>query len=94
MNIICCQIKWIGFLIDKLAKFLALGLLSRILGGIFGFIKLAIIVGVVFVFEEKIEIIPKKIKEESVLCDPLLGSVKRLIPELNSNFVLDRIKKK
>ena len=37
------MIKIVGYIIDKLTKALALGLVSRILGAIFGFLKVVVI---------------------------------------------------
>ena len=45
-------IKLLGYLTDKLTKALALGFLSRILGGIFGMLKLALIISFLLIRSE------------------------------------------
>jgi len=63
-------IKLLGYLTDKLTKALALGFLSRILGGIFGMLKVALIVSFLLMIESKFELITKTTKQTALLYKP------------------------
>jgi len=80
-------IKTLGFFIDKLTKVLALGILSRVFGGIFGFLKVVVIFSfLLFVILNfnLVNKLDKKAKEDSILFDPLTAAAKVIIPELKN----------
>ncbi|MDA9656341.1 CvpA family protein [Flavobacteriales bacterium] len=54
------SVKAIGSIIDKITNVLALGIISKIIGALFGFFKLCVILSCVIYFEKTINIIPKK----------------------------------
>ena len=90
-------IKTLGFFINKLTKFLALGILSRVFGGVFGFLKIVVILSFLlfvilnFNLADKID---KETKEDSILLGPLTGAAKVIIPELKKHqSILDKIDK-
>jgi membrane protein required for colicin V production len=90
-------IKTLGFFIDKLTKFLALGILSRVFGGVFGFLKIVVIFSFLlfvilnFNLADKLD---KETKEDSILLGPLTGAAKVIIPELKKHqSILDKIEK-
>tara|TARA_R110000868_G_scaffold124959_4_gene330113 strand:+ start:43591 stop:44094 length:504 start_codon:yes stop_codon:yes gene_type:complete len=64
-----------GKLLTKIADFAMLGLLNKIAGGIFGAIKVAIILGAVLIFfdgmNNSFNFINKETKEESKLYEPI-----------------------
>ena len=60
-------IRFIGFLIDRIAGALSLGIISKILGGLFGGSKILVITSFVLFFETKTNIISQKTKDTSVL---------------------------
>jgi len=64
-----------GKLLTKIANFAMLGLLNKIAGGIFGALKVAIILGALLLFFEKtissLNFINKKTKTESILYKPI-----------------------
>jgi membrane protein required for colicin V production len=62
-------------LLTKIADFAMLGLLNKIAGGIFGALKVAVMIGAVLVFFDTVNqaknIIEEETKNESVLYGPL-----------------------
>jgi len=64
-----------GKLLTKIADFAMLGLLNKIAGGIFGMLKVAIIIGALILFFEKatasLNVINEQTKKESLFYQPL-----------------------
>jgi len=60
-------IKLIGGLVNKIAKYLGFGIISRIFGGIFGILKVTLIVGFLLNVESKFNIIPEEERQSSLL---------------------------
>lgn len=64
-----------GKLLTKIADFASLGILNKLLGGAFGGLKIAIIIGAALVFFDKtnntMEFVEKEKIEESVLYNPV-----------------------
>ena len=79
------SIKILGYMIDKFTKVLALGLLSRILGAIFGGLKIIVILSFLILITMKHNLIDKEIKQESRLIQPLELVSKIIVPEVNKH---------
>ncbi len=64
-----------GKLLTKVANFAMLGLLNKIAGAIFGVLKIAILLGALLIFFDRMEstfgLLDEQTKEESVLFQPL-----------------------
>ena len=64
-----------GKLLTKVANFAMLGLLNKIAGGIFGILKVAIILGAAFIFFDRIDntfnLLDDDTKEQSILYQPI-----------------------
>jgi len=73
--IILVLVYLLAKLLTKIADFAMLGLLNKIAGGIFGALKVAVVVGAVLVFFDTVNqaknIIDEETKNESVLYGPL-----------------------
>ena len=80
--IIMIIIKSIGELINKITNHLALGFVSRILGAIFGTIKLLLILACLILLTANYEFIDKKTQENSILLIPLKKVSKVILPEI------------
>ncbi|NLP57117.1 CvpA family protein [Lutibacter sp. B1] len=80
-------IALLGKLFTKIADFAALGLLNKLLGGVFGALKIGLILSIVLLIFNKlnntIPFLSSEQKEESVLYE----SVKNLAPVLFPSFV-------
>ncbi len=81
--IILIIIRSIGELINRLTKLLALGLISRFLGAIFGMIKLLIICCFFLLIATNYSLIDKQTQKQSILIAPLKKVSKIITPEIN-----------
>tara|TARA_B110001450_G_C17513836_1_gene437571 strand:- start:193 stop:756 length:564 start_codon:yes stop_codon:yes gene_type:complete len=89
------SIKAIGAIIDKITNFLALGIISKIIGALFGFVKLCVILSCIIYFEKTINIIPKKVIESSVVYSPLESVLDKLMPSIKKHEgVIKELEKK
>ncbi|WP_152286092.1 CvpA family protein [Flavicella marina] len=74
-----------GKLLTKIANFAALGILNRILGGIFGFLKIALILSVILSFFIKmnntIPFVSKEQMKASILAEPIKNIAPMLLPD-------------
>jgi membrane protein required for colicin V production len=89
------SVKAIGSIIDKITNVLALGIISKIIGALFGFFKLCVILSCVIYFEKTINIIPKKIIKNSVVYSPIESVVDKLAPSIKKHEgVIKELEKK
>ncbi len=77
-----------GKIIDKFIKMIALGGINRLVGAVFGFLKMAIILSVLLMFTYKVHsfipIFSKENTQSSVLYRPLRFLVPGILPQLDS----------
>lgn len=77
---------FVGKILTKLADITALGLLNKILGGLFSILKSALILSVIFLFFDKfnrtIPFVDKKMLDESILYYPIKSIVPTLFPAI------------
>ncbi|CAM1373790.1 Colicin V production protein [Tenacibaculum litopenaei] len=90
--IIIIAVALLGKLLTKIADWSALGLLNKILGGVFGLLKIGLILSVLFIFFSKmnntIPFVTKEHLEESIL----YGPVKEIAPTIFPSIIKgDRI---
>ena len=78
-------IRIIGYLLEKLTNALALGIISKLLGAVFGSIKIAVLLSAVIFFEQKVELIPKDVLKKSTLKEPIENILVVLIPEITEH---------
>jgi len=81
ISVLC--VKAIGFMLEKLTKALALGIISRFLGGIFGMLKVIVIFSFLLFVITDYNLINKNIKDDSVLYWPLFDITEGITPQLN-----------
>jgi len=88
-------IKMLGYIIDKFTKVLALGFVSRLLGGVFGFLKIGVILIFLLSLVAKHGLIDKETQEKSVLITPLQEVAEIIIPEINKHkkIIIEETKK-
>jgi membrane protein required for colicin V production len=89
------MIKILGYIIDKLTKALALGFVSRILGAIFGFLKVVVIFSFLLAIVSDYDLIDKNTQDESVLLKPIQEVSDLITPEINKHktTILDKVEK-
>ena len=90
------MIKILGYIIDKLTKALALGFVSRILGAIFGFLKVVVIFSFLLAIVSDYDLIDKNIEAESVLLKPIQKVSDLITPEINKHKtkILDKVEQR
>ena len=89
------SIKAIGFIVDKLTKALALGIFSRLFGGVFGFLKVVVIFSFLLFVINDYNLVNKQTKNGSVLFVPLTDVSKIITPQLKKHqSILDKIDKR
>lgn len=75
-----------GKMMTKIAAFAALGIVNKLLGGVFGLIKSAFVASVIIMFfkatNEKIEIVEDKTLEESILYEPVEVIAPIILPSI------------
>ena len=87
-------INLIGILANKLTKALALGIISRFLGGIFGLLKVVVVFSFLIFVITDYNLVNKKIKDDSVLYGPLSDIATIITSQLkNPQLILDKIDK-
>ncbi|WP_298417514.1 CvpA family protein [uncultured Kordia sp.] len=74
-TVILVAITLLGKLLTKMADFASLGILNKILGGAFGGLKIAVMLGAVLVFFDRtnntMEFVAKEKIDESILYEPV-----------------------
>ena len=87
--IIIVTISLLGKMLTKLADFAALGIINKILGGVFGAIKIGLILSVVFIFfgkmNDTIPFVKKETLNESILYAPVKKIAPTIFPSVIKN---------
>ena len=87
--IIIVTISLLGKMLTKLADFAALGVINKILGGVFGAIKIGLILSVVFIFfgkmNDTIPFVKKETLDESILYAPVRKIAPTIFPSIIKN---------
>ncbi|PWG05991.1 CvpA family protein [Polaribacter aquimarinus] len=85
--IIIIIIALLGKALTKIADFASLGVLNKILGGVFGAMKIGLVLSVIFIFfgkiNDSIPFIEKETLEESILYKP----VKKIAPTIFPSII-------
>jgi len=81
----------LGKTIEKAVNLVQLKLVNKIGGAVFGIVKIALFISVILViinsYDQKVNIVPKELKESSLLYQPLTEISLQVIPALeNSNL--------
>ena len=92
--VIIVVISLMGKALTKIANFASLGIINKILGGVFGVLKIGLILSVVFIFfgkmNDTIPFIEKQTLEESILYSP----VKKIAPTIFPSIINGENEKK
>ena len=99
--IVVIAVHFIGLLIDKLVKAVALGFLNRLLGMLFGILKSVLILSVIFVIlnviDEHRPFLPKEKINQSMFYNPISDIAPAIFPIIGEGAFsksFDRFKKK
>ena len=86
---IIVTIALLGKMLTKLADFAALRIINKILGGVFGAIKIGLILSVVFIFfgkmNDTIPFVKKETLDESILYAPVKKIAPTIFPSIIKN---------
>lgn len=84
--IIVVLVSIAGKMLTKVAAFAALGIVNKLLGGVFGILKSAFVASVIIMFfkatNERIEIVEDKTLEESILYEPVKVIAPIILPSI------------
>jgi len=85
--VIIIVIALMGKILTKIADFASLGILNKLLGGLFGALKIGLILSVVFIFFGKINDTIPFVKEESLKESILYKPVKKVAPMIFPSII-------
>ena len=96
--LIVLLVRILGLMLDKIIKLVALGMISRFLGGFFGALKVAFITSAFLLvlnsLDYHLELIPDEQKKNSLLYQPLSEMLSFLVPEgEGANSLIEEAKK-
>lgn len=87
------SIRIIGYILEKITTVLALGFLTKLLGGVFGVLKMTIFCGgAIFLLLDN-NLVNNKLKEDTILFQPLEKTIKKITPQIKKKMpeVLNKI---
>jgi membrane protein required for colicin V production len=82
--IVALLISLLGRVLTKMVHLLALGLVNRLFGGVFGMLKMAFLASLFFMFLESFDLfhVDEKTQEESILYEPVHEFAPLLLPTI------------
>lgn len=96
--IIIVTISLAGKLLTKIADFAALGIINKVLGGVFGALKIGLILSVVFIFfgkmNDTIPFVKEETLDESVLFEPVKKIAPTIFPSIIKDEEVEKLKDK
>lgn len=88
--LIVLMITLTGKILTMLVKMVALGIVNRVMGGIFGGLKALLVLSVILLFFERLNnqfgIVKDKVLETSVLYNPILTQTQNIYPNVLQEF--------
>lgn len=91
---IVIAVSSLGKVFTKMANFVALGMVNKILGGVFALLKSAVILSVIFVFIARLNNIIHFIEKETLETSVLYTPVKKIVPTIFPKIVKEIDEKK
>ena len=85
--VVVIVIIMIGKILTKIADVAALGMLNKILGGVFGILKIALILSIIFTFFGRVNNTIPFIKQETLDESLLYSPVKKIAPALFPSII-------
>ncbi len=84
--LIIIVVSLLGRFLTKLADLAALGMVNKILGGLFGLLKIGLVLSIIFIFFDRmnstISFIDKKTLDESILYSPVKNIAPTIFPSI------------
>ena len=91
--VIVVAVSSLGKVFTKMANFVALGMINKLLGGVFALLKSVLILSVVFVFFARLNDVIRFVEKETLETSVLYAPVKKIVPTLFPN-IIEEIKEK
>ena len=91
---IVIAVSSLGKVFTKMANFVALGMVNKILGGVFALLRSAVILSVIFVFIARLNNIIHFIEKETLETSVLYTPVKKIVPTIFPKIVKEIDEKK
>ena len=85
--VIIVAITLLGKVLTKIANFASLGIINKILGGVFGVLKVGLILSIIFIFFGKMNETIPFVKKETLEKSILYSSVKKIAPTIFPSIV-------
>ena len=85
--IIIVVVGMLGKFLTKLADIAALGLINKILGGIFGFLKIGLVLSIVFIFFHRLNATISFVDDETLEESVLYETVKSIAPAIFPSII-------
>ena len=85
--VIIITIALLGKLLTKMADFASLGIINKILGGVFGALKIGLILSVIFIFFGKMNDTIPFVKQETLQESILYAPVKKIAPTIFPSII-------
>ena len=92
--VIIVVVSLVGKGLTKIANFASLGIINKALGGLFGLLKIGLILSVVFIFFGKMNDTIPFMKKETLQESILFGPVKKIAPMLFPSIINGEIEEK
>ena len=89
--VIILAIATLGKVLTKIADFASLGILNKLLGGVFGALKIGLILSVIFIFFGKMNDTIPFVKQESLDASILYKPVKKIAPTIFPSIIKDDV---
>jgi membrane protein required for colicin V production len=87
--VIIIVISLLGKMLTKLADLASLGIINKIFGGVFGFLKIGLILSIVFIFFGRMNATIPFIKKETLDKSILYAPIKKIAPTLFPSIIKD-----
>lgn len=92
--VIVIAVSSLGKVLTKMANFVALGMINKILGGIFALLKSVVILSVIVVFFARLNNVIHFIEKETLDTSVLYMPVKKIVPTIFPKIIQEIDKKK
>ncbi|QTE21455.1 CvpA family protein [Polaribacter cellanae] len=92
--VIIVIIALLGKILTKLADFASLGIINKVLGGVFGALKVGLILSVVFIFFGKMNNTIPFLKKETIKESILFKPVKKIAPTIFPSIIKEEKEEK
>ncbi len=91
--LIVAGVHLLGRLVERMLALVAMKTMNKLLGSVFGILKVGLIIGVLLVvlnaLDERASFFPKEVREKSLLYEPLSQGVMMVIPALKESELFE-----